>query len=185
MEPKFGNHSSKALLIKSKPREPEVRVRIEKTALAKELEEEFKESNDGQGMNFGIARHASYDAGFDVRACIEETVYLYPNNRVIISTGLHMELSHSNYEIQVRPRSGLAAKHGITVLNAPGTVDFGYRDEIKVILLNTSHELFEINTGDRIAQLCFRRVPSIEIEYVNEISRENDRGGGLGSSGVK
>ena len=183
MEVEFGKNLVKRYeaVGKSEIIPTEVSVRIEKTELAKKLEE----VDDIGGLDFGIYQHSPYDAGYDVRACIPNTIQLNPGNRIVIPTGLRIELSNPNYETQMRPRSGLSAKHGITILNSPGTIDFGYRDEIKVILYNTSFVPFIIEQGDRIAQLCFRRVPTIDIEYVNEISREDDRGGGLGSSGVK
>lgn len=153
-------------------------IRIEKTELAKELEKQYN-------LDFGLSQKHEWDAGYDVRACIPKPIIVRPGERVIIPTGLKIELTSMQFEIQVRPRSGLAAKNGITIVNTPGTIDAGYRDEIMVILLNTSEHPFAIKPGDRIAQLCFRAVPSVGIEYVDTISRENDRGGGFGSSGVK
>jgi len=144
-------------------------VRIEKTELAKKLE-------INQGLNFNLWQHHPFDAGYDVRACIEKPISLYAGERVIIPIGLYIELDSPHWEIQVRPRSGLSAKNGITIVNSPGTIDFSYRDEIRVVLLNTSHVVSEetkflINPGDRIAQLCFRKVPEVNIEYVDEIAK--------------
>lgn len=154
-------------------------IKIEKTELAKRLETEMVD------LNFGLFQKHQWDAGYDVKACIDDTIIINPGQRVIIPTGLKIELLNDMYEIQVRPRSGLAAKNGIMVVNSPGTVDAGYRDEIMVILYNSGNQIFEVNPGDRIAQLCFREVPGVKIEYVDEISRENDRGGGFGSSGIR
>ena len=152
-------------------------IRVEKTEMAKDLEKQY-------GISFDLMQKHLWDAGYDVRASIPRPAILGPHQRLIVPTGLKIELLSSMFEIQCRPRSGLAAKNGITIVNTPGTIDAGYRDEIMVILLNTSNQDFAIKPGDRIAQLCFRAIPSVEISYVNEISRENDRGGGFGSSGV-
>ncbi len=123
-------------------------------------------------------------AGMDLRANISEAVTLQPLERAIIKTGLFIELPVA-YEAQVRPRSGLAAKKGITVLNAPGTVDADYRGEIGVILVNLSNEPFTIENGERIAQLVIakhERAEWIEVEELSETSRGE---GGFGSTGVK
>jgi dUTP pyrophosphatase len=123
-------------------------------------------------------------AGLDIRAFIEETIVLKPTERKLIKTGLFIEIPHG-YEAQVRPRSGLAFKNGITVLNSPGTIDADYRGEIGVILINHSNENFEINTGDRIAQLVFAKVEQA-IWKVTETLSETERGeGGFGSTGKK
>lgn len=153
-------------------------IAIEKTETAKLLQETLK-------LDFDLSQKHEWDAGYDVKACISEPINILPNERVIIPTGLKIQLFSNLYEIQVRPRSGLAAKHGITIVNTPGTIDAGFRDEIQIILLNTGKETFSIAPGDRIAQLCFRSVPSVGINYVDKISRENDRGGGFGSSGIQ
>ena len=155
-----------------------LQIRIEKTEMAKDLEKQY-------GISFDLMQKHSWDAGYDVRASIPRPAIVGPHQRLIVPTGLKIELLDPMYEIQCRPRSGLAAKNGITIVNTPGTIDAGYRDEIMVILLNTSNQDFPIKPGDRIAQLCFRAVPNLAIEYVEAISRENDRGGGFGSSGVK
>ena len=156
----------------------ELSIRIEKTGMAKDLEKQY-------GISFDLMQKHQWDAGYDVRASIPRPAIIGPHQRLIVPTGLKIELLSPMYEIQCRPRSGLAAKNGITIVNTPGTIDAGYRDEIMVILLNTSNQDFPIKPGDRIAQLCFRALPNVKIDYVNEISRENDRGGGFGSSGVK
>lgn len=123
-------------------------------------------------------------AGMDLRANIEASITLKPLERTIVKTGLFIELP-IGFEAQVRPRSGLAAKKGITVLNAPGTVDADYRGEIGVILVNLSNEDFTIENGERIAQLVIakhERAEWIEVETLSETSRGE---GGFGSTGVK
>ncbi len=123
-------------------------------------------------------------AGLDVRANIEEPVVLRPLQRILVPTGLFVELPEG-YEMQVRPRSGLAARHGISLVNTPGTIDPDYRGEIKVILVNLSNEDFELKPGERIAQLVVARFTRIAWESVEELS-ETDRGtGGFGSTGTK
>ncbi|MDT0558098.1 dUTP diphosphatase [Ichthyenterobacterium sp. W332] len=123
-------------------------------------------------------------AGMDLRANISEPITLKPLERTIVKTGLFIELPIGT-EAQVRPRSGLAAKKGITVLNAPGTVDADYRGEIGVILVNLSNEDFTIENGERIAQLVIAKHERAEWEDV-EILSETSRGeGGFGSTGVK
>lgn len=128
------------------------------------------------------ATHAS--AGVDLRANIENPIHIEPLEKVIVPTGLFIELP-LGYEAQVRPRSGLAFKHGITVLNSPGTIDADYRGEIKVILVNLSKEPFIINDGERIAQMVIAAHEQAEWEAVDELE-ETDRGsGGFGSTGKK
>ncbi|XCF06549.1 dUTP diphosphatase [Tamlana crocina] len=123
-------------------------------------------------------------AGMDLRANLSEPRVLKPLERSIVGTGLFVELP-VGYEAQVRPRSGLAAKKGITVLNAPGTIDADYRGEIGVILVNLSNEEFTIQNGERIAQLVIAKHERAEWEQV-EVLSETDRGeGGFGSTGVK
>lgn len=121
-------------------------------------------------------------SGMDIRAFITEPIILLPFQRQLISTGLFIELTEG-LEAQVRPRSGLALKQGITCLNSPGTVDADYRGEIKVILINLSNEPQIINNGDRIAQIVIQKVEKIEWQLVENIN-ETDRGiGGFGSTG--
>lgn len=121
-------------------------------------------------------------AGMDVRANLDEPIVLKPLARAMVPTGLFVELP-AGYEMQVRPRSGLAAKFGLTVLNAPGTVDADYRGEIKVILANLSNDDFTINDGERIAQLVVARHAQVQWEPTEELS-DTDRGaGGFGSTG--
>ncbi|MBL4592395.1 MAG: dUTP diphosphatase [Flavobacteriales bacterium] len=123
-------------------------------------------------------------AGVDLRANITESVTLKPLERVLIKTGLFIELP-VGYEAQVRPRSGLAYKHGLTVLNTPGTIDADYRGEIGVILVNLSNEDFIIENGERVAQMVIAKHEQAEWNLVEELS-ETDRGaGGFGSTGKK
>lgn len=118
-------------------------------------------------------------AGFDLTSI--EDVVLGPGSRVVVDTGIALEIP-KGYEGQVRPRSGLAGRYGLTVLNAPGTIDADYRGPIKVILHNTG-PLYEVKTGDRIAQLIIQRVPKVKFEAADDLS-ETERGdGGFGSTG--
>lgn len=122
-------------------------------------------------------------AGMDLRANIEEAITLKPLERVIVKTGLFIALP-VGFEAQVRPRSGLAAKKGITVLNAPGTVDADYRGEIGVILVNLSNENFVINDGERIAQLVIAKHERINWKEVTVLDETERGAGGFGSTGV-
>ncbi|WP_104735055.1 dUTP diphosphatase [Hanstruepera ponticola] len=123
-------------------------------------------------------------AGMDLRASISEPRVLKPLERSIVGTGLFIELP-VGIEAQVRPRSGLAAKKGITVLNAPGTIDADYRGEVGVILVNLSNEDFTINNGERIAQLVIAKHERTEWEEVENLSETARGEGGFGSTGVK
>ena len=123
-------------------------------------------------------------AGMDLRAHLENDIVLPPMERVIIPTGLFMELP-VGYEAQVRPRSGLAAKHGLTVLNSPGTVDADYRGEIGVILVNLSNTAFTIKNGERIAQMVIAKHDRAEWEEVQSLSDTSRGTGGFGSTGRK
>ena len=126
----------------------------------------------------------SASAGVDLRANLDESVVLKPFERTLVKTGLFLEIPEG-FEGQVRPRSGLALKKGITVLNSPGTIDADYRGEVGVILINLSQEDFTIEDGERIAQLVFCKVEQANWENV-EILTETHRGeGGFGSTGVK
>ena len=125
-----------------------------------------------------------YAAGMDLRAHLEAPVTLGPLERALIPTGLHIELP-AGYEAQVRPRSGLAAKHGISIVNAPGTIDADYRGEIKVILVNLSKESFTIEAGERIAQLVVARHETVAWEAVETLEESQRGSGGFGSTGKK
>lgn len=130
-----------------------------------------------------LPRHETdFSAGVDLRADVQETVSLLPMERKLIGTGLKIALPEG-YEAQVRPRSGLAYKHGITVLNSPGTIDADYRGEIKVLLINLGNSTFDIQRGDRIAQMVvapYQKVKLIETDSLEETSRG---AGGYGSTG--
>ncbi len=123
-------------------------------------------------------------AGVDLRADNEEPLTLGPLQRAIVPTGLFVEIP-AGYELQVRPRSGLAAKKGVTVLNSPGTVDADYRGEIKVILVNLSSEPFIVERGERIAQMVLCAHSKIEWEVAEELSCSGRGEGGFGSTGTK
>jgi dUTP pyrophosphatase len=125
-----------------------------------------------------------YSAGLDLRADIFEPIDLQPLERVIVPTGLYIELP-AGFEAQIRPRSGLAAKHGITVLNSPGTIDADYRGEIKIILVNLSNDLYTINPSDRIAQMIISKFEKIEFQLVEKLSETVRSEGGFGHTGLK
>ncbi|MFA7082564.1 MAG: dUTP diphosphatase [Bacteroidales bacterium] len=123
-------------------------------------------------------------AGMDIRANLEESIILAPLERTLVSTGLFIELP-LGYEAQVRPRSGLAFKHGIGVLNSPGTIDADYRGEIKVILVNLSSESFEIKDGERIAQMVIAKHETVVWEETDTLSETVRGEGGFGHTGKK
>lgn len=144
-------------------------------------------------MKVKVINRSAYDlpqyetaqaAGLDVRANITESITLGPLERALVPTGFFIELPEG-YEMQVRPRSGLAAKHGLSLVNAPGTIDPDYRGEIKVILVNLSNTPYELKPGERVAQLVVSQFTRVEWEPVEELG-ETERGtGGFGSTGVK
>ncbi|WP_432204541.1 dUTP diphosphatase [Cetobacterium somerae] len=121
-------------------------------------------------------------AGMDVKANISEAVVLKTLERKLIPTGIKMEIPYG-YEVQVRPRSGLALKHGITLVNTPGTIDSDYRGEVGVILINLSNEEFTVNPGERIGQLVLQKVYKMEFEKVEELSTTIRAEGGFGHTG--
>ncbi len=123
-------------------------------------------------------------AGMDLRACVDGPITLKPLQRAIVKTGLFMELP-LGYEAQVRPRSGLAAKQGITVLNAPGTIDADYRGEIGVILVNLSNDDYIVEHGERIAQLIIAKHERATWEEVDKLTDTSRGTGGFGSTGIK
>ena len=142
-------------------------------------------------MKVKIVNHSPYpcpayatpqSAGVDLKAFLDAPVVLQPLQRTLVPTGLHIALP-AGYEAQVRPRSGLAAKHGITVLNSPGTIDADYRGEIKVILVNLSDQPFEIVPGERIAQMVISRYEMAEWEEVQTLDETSRGSGGFGSTG--
>jgi|SRR5882724_1664161 len=129
------------------------------------------------------AYETAHAAGMDLRADLDSTVTLNPLERKLIPTGLHIELPEG-FEAQIRPRSGLAFKYGIGIVNSPGTIDADYRGEIKVLLVNLSNEPFEINTGDRIAQMIVARHEKVNWEEVDILNETSRGAGGYGHTGV-
>lgn len=127
---------------------------------------------------------SEFAAGMDIRAALEESVDLQPGQRKLIPTGLKMALPEG-YEAQIRPRSGLAYRNGITMLNTPGTIDADYRGEVKVLAVNLGEEPFVINHGDRIAQMVIAPVTQHDIKRVDNLSKTKRADGGFGSTGVK
>ena len=123
-------------------------------------------------------------AGVDLRANNDEDIVLAPLQRAIVPTGLYMEIP-AGYEAQVRPRSGLAAKKGVTVLNSPGTIDADYRGEVGVILVNLSDTPFVIQPGERVAQMVFSRFEQVQWEETDSLEESERGAGGFGSTGVK
>ena len=131
-----------------------------------------------------LPTYATPDAsGMDLRASIEESITLSPGQRTLVPTGLHIALPQG-FEAQVRPRSGLAFKHGITVLNSPGTIDADYRGEIKVLLINFSEQPFVIQDGERIAQLVVAAYTSVAWQLVDKLDDTSRGEGGYGSTGI-
>lgn len=127
---------------------------------------------------------SEYAAGMDIRAALENPIILKPRERKLIPSGLKMALP-KGYEAQMRPRSGLAYRHGITMLNTPGTIDADYRGELKMLAVNLGEEEFVINHGDRVAQMIIAPVIQADVHEVKNLS-ETERGdGGFGSTGVK
>jgi dUTP pyrophosphatase len=141
----------------------------------KRLSEEFN--------NISLPSYStSGSAGMDIRAAVKEPVKLKPMEVELISTNLSVEIPEG-FEIQVRPRSGLAAKHGIGILNSPGTIDSDYRGEVKIILINFSKEEFIIQPGDRIAQIILSKVYKARLEETEELNNSKRGEGGFGHSG--
>lgn len=134
---------------------------------------------------FPLPQYATvHSAGLDLRADLENSLVLKPLERSLVPTGLYIELPEG-YEAQVRPRSGLAAKHGISIVNTPGTIDPDYRGEIKVILVNLSDEPFTLEPGERIAQMIISRFEHINWKEVESLSVTERGEGGFGHTGVK
>jgi len=125
---------------------------------------------------------SEWAAGFDLHAAVSESVVLAPGERALIPSGFAMAMPRE-LEAQIRPRSGLAFKHGITCLNSPGTIDADYRGEVKVLLINLGQEPFTIERGERIAQMVFQRVPQVSLEEVEELSDTSRGEGGFGHTG--
>ena len=130
---------------------------------------------------FAPDRQTPGSAGCDLRACIDHDLVIKPNGRALVSTGISVAIP-SGYEAQVRPRSGLAYKHGVTLLNTPGTIDSDYRGEIMVILVNLGDTDFVVKRGDRIAQMVFSRYDQLPLEIVSELDETHRGEGGFGST---
>jgi dUTP pyrophosphatase len=124
-----------------------------------------------------------HSAGMDLRADLESQVTLNPMERKLVPTGLYIELPEG-FEAQIRPRSGLAFKHGISIANSPGTIDADYRGEIKVLLINLSNEAYSINTGDRIAQMIIARHEKVDWQKVEALNETSRGAGGYGHTGI-
>jgi dUTP pyrophosphatase len=129
------------------------------------------------------AYETEHAAGMDLRAHLEQELSLYPGERVLVETGIAIALPQG-YEAQVRPRSGLALKHGVSLLNSPGTIDADYRGEIKVVLINHGSEVFKVSNGDRIAQLVVAPVSRVEWKETTELNRTVRADGGFGHTGI-
>lgn len=130
------------------------------------------------------AYETPFSSGMDLRANLKEPITLAPMERFLIPTGLHIALPYG-YEAQVRPRSGLALKHGITVLNSPGTIDADYRGDIQVLLINLSNDPFEIKPSERIAQLVIAPVVQAELILTDSLDKTERGEGGMGHTGMK
>lgn len=145
---------------------------------------------ENYNKEWGLLKSENGNSGYDIRAGISETIILKPNERKVIPNGIKLEIvpeepHEINSEIQLRPRSGLAAKHGITVVNTPGTVDYNYRGEVMTILLNTGTDDFIINPGDRIGQIVVTPIFKPTVIDASDVSDSNRGENGFGSSGVK
>jgi dUTP pyrophosphatase len=146
---------------------------------------ELKRLHPQQDGDIPLPRYMTpYAAGMDICAAIPDTLTIEPHNTALIPTGFAMALP-LNYEAQIRPRSGLAIKHGITIVNAPGTIDSDYRGEIKVGLINLGREPYTILRGDRIAQMIIQRVHQVAVREVPKLERTERDAGGFGSTGSK
>jgi dUTP pyrophosphatase len=144
---------------------------------------EIKIKRDASARDIPLPSYATDGAaGMDLRS--SEETRLPPGERAAVRTGIYLEIPRG-WEGQVRPRSGLALKHGVTLLNSPGTIDSDYRGEIKVILVNLGQETFSVKKGDRIAQIIFSRCEQAELSETEEISGTERASGGFGSTGIK
>ena len=140
----------------------------------------FIKTRDGAAVPVYATDHSS---GVDLCAFVDRSVVLAPMERALVPTGLFIGIPEG-YEAEVRPRSGIAVKHGVTVLNTPGTIDSDYRGEVMVILINLGSEDFTINTGDRIAQMVFKKLARVEFQQVSDLTDTIRGQGGFGSTGI-
>ena len=142
----------------------------------------FKILENGKNL-YNLKKATSGSAGFDLVAAIKNEEILSPNSTMLVSCGFSIEMP-KNFEAQVRPRSGIALKNSVTVLNSPGTIDADYRGEICVILINHGKENFVVSRGMRIAQLIFSKVPNVKLKQVKKITNTKRGDGGFGSTGL-
>jgi len=142
----------------------------------------FKTLDNGKAL-YNLQRATSGSAGFDLVAAIEQEIIIKPSETKLIPAGFSLEMPN-NFEAQVRPRSGIALKNSVTVLNSPGTIDSDYRGEVGVILINHSIDNFSILRGMRIAQIIFLKLPEIEIVESQKLSKTKRNDGGFGSTGI-
>ncbi|MEJ2155949.1 MAG: dUTP diphosphatase [Desulfobacteraceae bacterium] len=149
-----------------------------------ELIVKFKHLHPERDQDIELPRYMTpHAAGMDICAAVEDTLAIAPGRIVLVPTGFAMALPHG-YEAQVRPRSGLAVKHGVTVVNAPGTIDSDYRGEVKVGLINLGGSAYTIRRGERIAQMIIQRVYQAELREVGTLDETERNGGGFGSTGI-
>jgi len=142
----------------------------------------FKTLDNGKAL-YNLQRATSGSAGFDLVAAIEQKIIIKPSETKLIPAGFSLEMP-SNFEAQVRPRSGIALQNSVTVLNSPGTIDSDYRGEVGVILINHGIDNFSISRGMRIAQIIFLKLPEIEIVESQKLSKTKRNEGGFGSTGI-
>jgi len=142
----------------------------------------FKQLENGKGL-YQIKKATDGSAGFDLLSASDHNIHIKPNESVLIPCGFSLQMPNG-IEAQVRPRSGIALKNCVTVLNSPGTIDSDYRGEISVILINHGKKLFSISRGMRIAQLVFQKLPNIELLEKKKLTETQRGGGGFGSTGV-
>lgn len=143
----------------------------------------LKRMNPDRDRDIAIPRYMTpHAAGMDISAAIGEDVHLAPGGIALIATGFAMSLP-AGYEAQIRPRSGLAIRHGITVVNAPGTIDSDYRGEVKVGLINLSRQAYTLHRGERIAQMVIQKVCRADIQVVDRLDETQRSAGGFGSTG--
>jgi dUTP pyrophosphatase len=148
-----------------------------------DLQIQIKRLPHAEGLPLPVKMSAAA-SGYDLHAAIEQDVILQPGERQLIPTGYAISMPEE-LEAQIRPRSGLAYKYGITTLNSPGTIDADYRGEIKVLLINHGHESFRIERGERIAQMIFQLVPTVELVETEELTETVRGSGGFGHTGTK
>lgn len=152
-------------------------------AMSDRVEVQLQVLNTRLGTDIPLPKQMStHAAGLDVCAVIDAPIVMAPGARALVPCGFAIAVP-PGYEAQVRPRSGLAAKHGITLLNSPGTIDADYRGEVKVLLVNHGHEPFEVKAGERIAQLVIAAVPAVRLEVVTQLVATDRGSGGFGSTG--